>query len=139
MKRTYLFVFLFPLALVLLVGIATNRESWTEINTATGAMRTRTTHAVVFTKPWVEKSTWVSERAAQLGINTESSWQLLSHREDNWGMVRRGCGETPASFHFSIPYSPELSQEQEDSFIRSFVKADEETRRKLIRELVDAG
>lgn len=139
MKRTYLFVILCPIAFVLLAGIATNQESWTEINAATGATRTRTTKALVFAKPWVERSTWVSERAAQLGINTDSDWQLLGHHKLTWGIATRGCGIAPASFYLSTQNEAEPPQEEQDSFIRSFVKADEGTRKRMIRELADAS
>jgi hypothetical protein len=139
MKRTYLFVILCPIALALLVGITTNQESWTEINAATGATRTRTTKALLFAKPWVERSTWVSEQAAQLGINTNSDWQLLGHHKQTWGIATRGCGTAPASFHLRSSDQTVLSTGEQEAFVRSFVKADEETRERLIRELADAS
>ena len=137
MKRTYLFIILCPLVLALLAGIATNHETWTEMNRATGAMRTRSTRAFVFAKPWSATSTWVSERAARLGIDTDSEWQLLSHREMHWGAVAHGCGKAPASFYLRTADESVLSQEEQDDFIRSFVDADEESRERMIHELMD--
>lgn len=138
MKRTFILLITFPFVFLLVLGIATDKETWSEMNHATGAMRTRSTRALVFDKPWVETSTWVSERAAQLGIDTDSEWQILSYRREYLGIVTRGCGRTPASFQLRFTDESELSQEEQDAFVRNFVKADDPARKTMIRELADA-
>ena len=124
----------------LAVVVAVHSETWTEINRATGAMRTRKTHGWIFARPWVETPTWVSVRAAGLGLKTDSEWQLLTHLHSNLIVTSRGCGLSPVSYYLQGQHSDpdDLSDAERDRFVISFVKGTEADREELIRKHQDS-
>ena len=125
--------------LAVLAFFATTSELWVECNRATGATRTKTRRALFFTSPWEERSTWVSERANQLGINTEADWQQISHDSESWFSRIYGCSRAPASFQLISIDLDSLAEEQQDQFVRTFVAASEESREEMIKKLINGS
>lgn len=127
------------LLLVTLVVLATFSDLWIETNSATGATRTKTRDFLFFTSPWREESTWVSERANQLGINTDADWQQITHQSSNCLGTIHACGRAPASYQLLNIDADYLAKEDQDQFVRTFVTASEVERDKMILQLVDGS
>lgn len=138
MKRAVIAILL--LAAVLTLGaVGTDVKKWSEINRATGATRTRTTYALVFSNPWTENPTWVSERAEKLGMSTDSEWMALDHSHRNLFTTTQGSARAPAAFLLRHTDESVLSEAQQDVFIRTFAGASEGERDGMIRQLIDGS
>ena len=136
LNRIATFLFFTVVAVVILL-ICTFKETRTEINRATGAMRTQSTRLGIFKKPWTETSNWLSKRAAALGVNTDADWQLLTVRTDGLMTTSRGCNRAPEAYHLSLWKESPLAPEDADRFVLAFTKASESEREELIRKLID--
>ena len=129
-------LFIAVIAVVILL-VCTFNETRTEINRATGAMRTRSTWLGIVKKPWTETPNWVSSRAAALGVNTDAEWQLLGVRTDGLMTTSRGCNRAPEAYHLSLWKESPLATEDGDRFVLAFTKASESERQKMIEKLCD--
>jgi hypothetical protein len=140
MKRSVATALLKVAAILLFLDLAMTSERYSEANRATGAIRTRTTRALVFKGGWKEKPTWLSERAKELGLNSDHQWQYLGRRTTtHFIWVSRGSGKTPASFPIRYLDPEDLSQEQQDQFVARFVQGTEKEREDLIRQIADGS
>jgi hypothetical protein len=113
------------------------KETWTEVNAATGAMRTRNAYFFVFEQPWEGRPTWVSIRAAELGVNTDAEWQQITHHTDRLMLLSHGCSRAPEAYFISLCDESQLTPEQRDRFVIAFTKASEPARKEMIGKLVD--
>ena len=113
-------------------------DTYIQINSMTGAGRTRTRQAYLFSTPWKVESTWVAESAKRQNINTEGGWQTLSVLSMRGPLRSRACSFAPASYIFgAIPaeYFEFQSTAEIDQFVREFVVASEPERKEMIESL----
>ncbi|HEY1121090.1 MAG TPA: hypothetical protein VGE67_05800 [Haloferula sp.] len=122
-------------AVVVCIAMILPDETVTEINAATGTSRSRRTFAGFVKGAWKESPTWVSQRAASLGIATNDQWRLLSTRRHVGITYSLGCGKAPVSY--DLKYVPEnaVPEEQRDAFVRQFAAATEKEREEILRRV----
>lgn len=123
--------------ILFLAFLSTASERYSEIDPATGAVRTRTTRALVFTSDWLEESTWLSRRAAELGLSDKSRWQFFNRTKTGFFMIQRASARAPESIHIRHLDLVEIEIEERDRFVAAFVSGTEEQRASLIRNFVD--
>jgi hypothetical protein len=137
MKR---FIILVVIAILTLIGIgyvATWNDIYSEVNTMTGAIRTKKKYANFIESDWKVRDTWISDSATRQDIQTESGWQYLSGVSNRLFFTYRGSGRSPVSYQVNAinPEYLELdSTESIDQFVREFVATDEEGRRQMLLE-----
>ncbi|MEK7953892.1 hypothetical protein [Luteolibacter soli] len=116
--------------------VLTRSESITEINAATGNIRTRTTVAWLWKGAWKESSTWVSERAKHLKVPTENKWQTLGIVRQFGTSISRGCNRAPVSYLLTNLREEAVAEGQRDEFVRQFAGATENEREEILRQLL---
>jgi hypothetical protein len=121
------------ITLTVIALLSTRVDTVSEINAATGAIRTRSGFAFLPMGPWKETPTWASERAQRLGIDTSHAWQYLGSRHRFMGLLSRACGDTPAS-HVLKYLEEEIPEDQHDAFVRQFAAATEVERDAMIKQ-----
>lgn len=131
---TYLFI---AVTAVVILLVCVTKETRTEINRATGAMRTQSTRCGIFKSSRREIPNWVSGRAAALGVNTDAEWQLLTVRTDGLLTTSRGCSLAPEAYQLSNWKESPLNPEDSDRFVRAFIQASEAQRKEMIGKLAD--
>jgi hypothetical protein len=128
------------IAVILLVGfLSTASELYSEIDPSTGAIRTKTTRALVFTSDWIEKPTWLSLRAKELGLSAQTRWQFFNSKKTGFFMIQRASGRAPESVHVHLLDPAEMESEERDRFVAAFVEGSEEQRASLIRNFIDGS
>jgi hypothetical protein len=128
-------IFAATIAVVAIAMLLTQPETVTEINAATGTVRTRRIFAGLLKGAWKESPTWVSERARHLGVVTGHEWQLLSKHSHIGFIVSRGCSKAPVSYQLRSVPEDEIPEEQRDTFVRQFAEATEKEREAILRQL----
>lgn len=123
------------ISLAVIAILSTRFDTVSEMNAATGAMRTRSGSAWLPKGPWKETPTWASERAQRLGIDTRHEWQFLGSRHRFMGLVSRACGDAPASHRLQYVTEEEMTDEQRDTIVRRFTAATEEEREAILDQL----
>lgn len=127
-------------AVILFLGVlSTVSELYSEIDPSTGAIRTKTTRALVFTSDWIEKPTWVSLRAKELGLSDQTRWQFFNRKRTGFFMIQRASGRAPESVHLHLLDPAEMEAGDRDLFVAAFVKGSEEERASLIRGYIDGS
>lgn len=126
---------------ILLVGsigyLAGVTDEYVEVNTITGASRTKMRYAYVFSTPWDVRSNWVAESALRQGISTEAGWRQISRLSMRLIIRERACATGPAHASDSLraikPDDLNLTTSDEiDHFVREFIFADEAKRKEMI-------
>ncbi|MEO5912709.1 MAG: hypothetical protein ABIS50_00635 [Luteolibacter sp.] len=116
--------------------VASSTDEIIQINSMTGASRTKTCRAFLFDTPWIVNENWVAESARRQGIRTGGSWRNLTVISTRGPFGSRGCSRAPASYILggAGPDAFELeSPAQMDQFVRDFTAADEPGRKKILR------
>ena len=131
-------IFTAMIAMVAIVMLLTQPERVTEINAATGALRTRHIFAGVLKGAWKESPTWVSKRAEQLGLATDHQWQHLGSRSHVGPIVTRGCARAPASYQLRGFPDDDIPEDQRNAFVRRFVEAPEKEREAILQQLIES-
>ena len=128
------------ITVILFLGfLSTASELYSEIDPSTGAIRTRTTRALFFNSDWVEKPTWVSLRAKELGLPGQTRWQFFNSKKTGFFMIQRASGRAPESVHVHLLDPAEMESEERDRFVAAFVEGSEEQRASLIRNFIDGS
>jgi hypothetical protein len=128
------------IAVILFLGfLSTSSELYSEIDPSTGAIRTKTTRALVFTTHWIEKPTWLSLRAKELGLSGQTRWQFFNSKKTGFFMIQRASGRAPESIHVQLLDPAEMESEERDRFVADFVSGSEEERASLIRSCIDGS
>ena len=125
--------------ILFLAFLSSASERYSEIDPSTGAVRTRTTRALVFTSDWLEKPTWLSLRAKELGLSGETRWQFFHCLKTGFFVIQRGCGRSPESIHVQLLDPAEMESDERDRFVAAFVNGSEEERASLIRTFYDGS
>jgi hypothetical protein len=125
--------------ILFLIFLSTASERYSEIDPATGAVRTRTTRALVSTSDWIEEPTWLSLRAAELGLSGKTRWQYFHCLKTGFFVIQRGCGQAPESIHVQLLDPAEMESDERDRFVAAFVSGTEEDRAALIRDSIDGS
>ena len=113
-------------------------ETITEINAATGSMRTRSTFAGFLKGAWKESPTWVSERAKDVGLATDHEWQHFGSSRHVGLTISKGCSRAPVSYQLRSVRNDEIPEEQRDAFVRRFIGATEKEREAILRQFYDS-
>lgn len=125
--------------LLFLAFLSTATERYSEIDPATGAVRTRTTRALVSTSDWVEEPTWLSLRAVELGLSGETRWQFFNRKRTVFFVIQRASASAPESIHIRHLDPAGMESEERDRFVAAFVNGTEEERAWLIRNFIDGS
>ena len=125
--------------ILFLVFLSTASERYSEIDPATGAVRTRTTRALVSTSGWMEEPTWLSLRAAELGLSGETRWQFFNRKKTGFFVIQRASARAPESIDIRHLDPAEMESDERDRFVAAFVNGSEEERASLIRTFYDGS
>lgn len=125
--------------ILLLAFLATATVRYSEIDPATGAIRTKTTRALVFTSDWVEKPNWLSLRAKELGLSGRTRWQFFSEKKTGFFVIQQASGRAPESIHVQLLDPSEMDAGERDRFVAAFVSGSENERALLIKNFIEGG
>jgi hypothetical protein len=124
---------------ILFVGslgyLAMSTDECIEVNAMTGAVRTKTRYACVFSTPWKVRPTWITKSAERQGIPTEDGWRYLSVVSVRLFSRCHACGRAPASYPLQVVDPADLgltTNAEMDRFARDFVMADESKRKQML-------
>lgn len=124
---------------ILVLLFAVHSKSDTRVNTATGETITTTTRALIF-RTTTATTNWIGDSARRQGIDVSGDWRHAGSTT-RWFIVRRrGCSVLPPGNPFAILKEYELNPAQHaaaDSFVKSSLHSDLETRRKLFDRFSD--
>jgi hypothetical protein len=119
------------------VGLLAVTDSYIEVNSLTGATRSRVRYGRFISTAWKCETTWMDQAAKRQGIPTDKAWQQLSHTSRRPLVKSIGCSRAPVAYHlrvFGTNGPPWMSRPEVDRFVVEFAVATEPER----LELVDA-
>ncbi|MGC4017733.1 MAG: hypothetical protein QM755_24925 [Luteolibacter sp.] len=107
-------------------------DDYLELDMATGSSRSRHVVLGAYDGGWKTKTTWLAERARELGIPYHPEWKQLSHTSRTTLFESHGCSPTPPAY--LLPALEPEDPAQRDAFVRDYLAAPAGTRKAMIED-----